>query len=94
MVSLAAIGYPMPVADLLLCQCNAIYEREVLVCIRRGARTVDEVGDECDAGTGCGSCRGAIKTMIEEEQQRKGEHSLPPELLALPLFARNKSPKK
>jgi len=76
----------MAVADLLLCQCNAIYEREVLICIRRGARTVDEVGDGCDAGTGCGSCRGAIKTMIEEEQQRRGEPGLPAEFLNLPLF--------
>lgn len=75
----------------LLCQCNSIFEHEVVACIRKGARSVDEVGDECDAGTGCGSCRGTIKTMIEEEEQRRrAGGGLPDALLQLPLFARRK----
>ncbi len=73
--------------SLLLCQCNAIFEHEVQACIRKGARNVDEVGQRCEAGTGCGSCRGAIKTMIEEEdQRRRAGHGLPAALLQLPLF--------
>ncbi len=78
---------------LLLCQCNAIFEHEVLTSIRRGARTVDEVGDDCYAGTGCGSCRGAIKTMLEEEaQHRRAGTDVPDALLGLPLFAALKKP--
>ncbi len=74
--------------SLLLCQCNAIFEHEVQACIRRGARTVDEVGERCEAGTGCGSCRGAIKTMIEEEaQRRRAGADVPDALFQLPLFA-------
>jgi len=76
----------------LLCHCNSIFEHEVVACIRKGASTVDEVADECDAGTGCGSCRGTIKTLIEEEgQRRRAGGGLPDALLQLPLFARRKA---
>lgn len=79
--------------SLLLCQCNAIFEHEVQACIRKGARSVDEVGERCEAGTGCGSCRGAIKTMIEEEdQRRRAGQGLPSALLQLPLFTSPNKP--
>ena len=75
----------------LLCQCNTVFEHEVVACVRRGARSVDEVGDDCEAGTGCGSCRGAIKTILEEEAQRRARgQALPEALLQLPLFAPRK----
>ena len=77
----------------LLCLCNSIFEHEVAACIRKGARSVDEVGDECDAGTGYNNYRGTIKTMIEEEEQRRrAGGSLPDALLQLPLFARRTKP--
>jgi bacterioferritin-associated ferredoxin len=79
--------------DLRLCQCNAVTELEVLVAIRRGARTVDEVGDACEAGTGCGSCRGAIKTMLEEEAQRRRAGAVPDAFYQLPLFNTPKLPR-
>jgi len=73
--------------DLLLCQCNSVSESEVVVCVRLGARTLDAVGASCGAGTGCGSCRGAITTILEEEEarRRRGE-GFPEALLQLPLF--------
>ena len=82
------LGYPRGVR-VLLCQCNTVFEHEVIACVRRGARTVEEVGDACEAGTGCGSCRGAIKTILEEEAQRRrrtGDAGAPEALLQLPLF--------
>lgn len=76
---------------MLLCQCNTVFEHEVVACVRRGARSVQEVGEGCDAGTGCGSCRGAIKTILEEEAQRRARGQTPPEaLLQLPLFGPRK----
>jgi len=75
------------VAELVLCQCTSVSEREVVACARRGARTLEEVAEACDAGTGCGSCCGAITSILEEEEARRlrGE-GLPAALLQLPLF--------
>lgn len=86
------LRYPRGVR-VLLCQCNTVFEHEVIACVRRGARTVEEVGDDCEAGTGCGSCRGAIKTILEEEaQKRRGgrDGGAPEALFQLPLFKTRK----
>ena len=74
-------------ADLILCQCNSVSEREVVACARRGATTLEAVAEACDAGTGCGSCCGAITSILDEEEarRRKGE-GIPAALLQLPLF--------
>lgn len=40
--------------------------------IRGGARTVEEVGERCEAGTGCGSCRAVISVVLGEEARRRG----------------------
>lgn len=64
-----------------------VSERDVLATIRAGARTVDEVGERCDAGTGCGSCRGGIELLIQQEVRRRARAPVPEALLAqLGLF--------
>ncbi|MGH8792181.1 MAG: (2Fe-2S)-binding protein [Stackebrandtia sp.] len=50
-----------------VCLCHRVCEREVRSCIKAGAHTEDAVGDACDAGTGCGTCRERIAAMIEAE---------------------------
>ena len=71
----------------MLCQCMIVSEREVLRAIRGGARTVDEVGLRCEAGTGCGSCRGGIELLIQQEQTRRRRRPVPDAVLAqLGLF--------
>lgn len=73
-----------------LCQCLLVTEHDVLATIRAGARTVDEVGERCDAGTGCGSCRGGIELLIQLEVRRRVRAPLPDALLAqLGLFDRD-----
>lgn len=76
-----------------LCQCLLVSEQEVLTTIRSGARTVDEVGERCDAGTGCGSCRGGIELLIQQvvrqEVRRQTRTPLPEAMVAqLGLFDR------
>jgi bacterioferritin-associated ferredoxin len=39
-----------------VCICFAVRESELAEVIAGGARTEEEVGDACAAGTGCGSC--------------------------------------
>ncbi len=53
-----------------MCHCMVVSESEIAACIRAGATTVDEVGLACEAGSGCGSCRGGIEVMIAEHKKR------------------------
>ena len=47
-----------------VCICYAVPDSEIRSCIARGARTVEEVGDACGAGTGCGSCQDHIDVFL------------------------------
>ncbi|HVL86218.1 MAG TPA: (2Fe-2S)-binding protein [Pseudonocardia sp.] len=47
-----------------VCSCAAVTDTEVRSCIAAGARTVDDVGDACGAGTGCGSCHDHIDVFL------------------------------
>lgn len=57
--------------DRVLCHCMSVSEGEVRRAIHGGARTVAEVGLRCEAGTGCGSCRGGIEVMLAEAAARR-----------------------
>ncbi len=71
----------------LLCHCLVVDEAEVRKAIRGGARTVDEVGERCEAGTGCGSCRAGIAILLEQERRRPARAGDAASLLAqLGLF--------
>jgi bacterioferritin-associated ferredoxin len=56
--------------DHLVCRCIIVSEREVLRAIRSGARSVEAVGDRCEAGTGCGSCHAIIEHLLQGEAAR------------------------
>jgi bacterioferritin-associated ferredoxin len=49
---------------MFVCICAAVPDHEIRSCVARGASTVEEVGDACGAGTGCGSCHDRIDTFI------------------------------
>lgn len=86
LASSARVRYSVQV-KYLLCQCNAVTEHEVVMCIRRGARCLDEVGDECLAGTGCGSCQGAIEALLKQEAQLRRASDAPEPRYQMPLFS-------
>ena len=46
------------------CICAAATESEVRDCVHHGARSVDEIGDACGAGAGCGSCRDRLGVLL------------------------------
>jgi bacterioferritin-associated ferredoxin len=48
-----------------VCLCKVASDKDVKAAIADGARTVDEVGEACGAGTGCGACRPMIHEMLE-----------------------------
>ena len=50
-----------------VCICSRVRECEIRRVIRAGAHTEDAVGDECGAGTGCGTCLDRVADLIEAE---------------------------
>ena len=56
----------MIIIRMYICICNAITEREVRECARRGCCSVDELSVELGFGTGCGRCRPVAKEILDE----------------------------
>ncbi|MGH3949744.1 MAG: (2Fe-2S)-binding protein [Pseudonocardiaceae bacterium] len=52
------------------CICAAVTEPQVHASILAGAGTVDEIGERCGAGTGCGSCVEHLHDLLEDAQAR------------------------
>lgn len=63
-----------------VCICEAVTDTQVRSCIAAGARTVEDVGEACGAGTGCGSCHDHIDVFLT------AAHA-PSELAGLPAIA-------
>ncbi len=51
---------------MIVCHCQKVNHRRILEVIGQGARSVEEVGRACGAGTGCGGCRPAIELLIRQ----------------------------
>lgn len=65
-----------------VCICAAVTEPVARECIAHGASTVDEVGDRCGAGTGCGSCRERLADMLAAWAANKSDVVLTGDLAA------------
>jgi bacterioferritin-associated ferredoxin len=61
-----------------LCICAAVPETEVRECIRAGARSVEELGDQCSAGTGCGSCHDKLAALLSSAHVAEPQHDMTP----------------
>jgi bacterioferritin-associated ferredoxin len=55
-----------------VCICHAVTRNEVSAVIAAGARTEEEIGDRCLAGTGCGSCADRICDMLSAVDPEHG----------------------
>ena len=55
-----------------VCICFAVGESELDDVIAAGARTEEEVGDACAAGTGCGGCLDRICDRLEAAERLPG----------------------
>jgi bacterioferritin-associated ferredoxin len=49
---------------MIVCLCHPTSERELDAIIDDGARTVEEVGRRCGAGTGCGACLDEVRERL------------------------------
>ena len=48
-----------------VCICAAVTEAQIHACIDAGANTAEDIGERCQAGTGCGSCLDRLDLVIE-----------------------------
>ena len=53
-----------------ICICNAITERDVRECVRKGCGSMDELSVELGVGTGCGRCRPTASEILNESQSQ------------------------
>ena len=51
-----------------ICICNAITEREVRECVRRGCCSMDELSVELGVGASCGRCRPVAQEILDESR--------------------------
>lgn len=54
----------MPTPDDTVCWCNGVQAKTISACASGGVTTVEGVGAETRAGTGCGGCKGRIAQLI------------------------------
>ncbi|WP_020474407.1 FAD-dependent oxidoreductase [Zavarzinella formosa] len=47
-----------------VCQCHQVHAAQIQQAITAGCRTLVELGSRTGAGTGCGSCRGRLSSML------------------------------
>ena len=45
---------------MIVCLCFPASDRDIDAVIDDGARTVEEIGRKCGAGTGCGTCKAEL----------------------------------
>jgi len=50
-------------------------EQEIAAAIRDGAQSIEQVGEACEAGTGCHSCHDAISCLLREYTHEQLEAS-------------------
>jgi bacterioferritin-associated ferredoxin len=48
----------------IVCHCEVVSDRRIRSEVECGARSVDDVGERCAAGTQCGSCRPTIAVIV------------------------------
>ena len=46
------------------CLCQGVSDRRVRHAIARGARSIEEIGEDCGAGTRCGGCWPVLEDML------------------------------
>ena len=58
----------MIIIPMYICICNAVTEKDVRECARRGCCSLDELSVELGVGAGCGRCRVVAKEILNESQ--------------------------
>ena len=58
-----------------ICLCKGVSDRRIREVVRAGARTMEAIGGETAAGTDCGKCLPAIRSLLEHVLEEMEEES-------------------
>ena len=72
-------------ADATVCHCNGVSKDDILECIAGGGCTLPAVMRATRAGTGCGSCKGLVRALVE--RNRPADHVEPAATPHFPMTA-------
>jgi len=61
---------------LLVCHCHRVCDRVIRECVDGGARSLDDIGRACGAGTACGGCQPTIGALLAGQPADAGVISL------------------
>jgi nitrite reductase (NADH) large subunit len=53
-------------ASFQVCNCNGVSKGKILEAVKAGCRSIKSVGESTRAGTGCGSCKTLVQTILED----------------------------
>jgi bacterioferritin-associated ferredoxin len=53
------------IQPMIVCMCYPASNRDIDAVIDEGARTVEEIGQRCRAGTGCGMCQDDLRERLQ-----------------------------
>jgi bacterioferritin-associated ferredoxin len=54
-------------AGILVCRCLGVGDRVIRAAVAGGARTPEEIGEQCGATLGCRSCRPDVRVLLDQE---------------------------
>jgi bacterioferritin-associated ferredoxin len=54
---------------MIVCHCHALNDRAILDEVAAGARSRDEVLEQCGAGGDCGGCASTVDELVERFSQ-------------------------
>jgi nitrite reductase (NADH) large subunit len=60
----------VPTAERVVCNCNKVTEQSLCEAIAAGADSTEALGDATRAGTGCGSCKGELKQLLQKHAKK------------------------
>ncbi len=59
---------------MIVCLCKGVSSRTILDEARRGACTLKQIHQSCQAGTDCGACTRQIRQLLESVAPARHEH--------------------
>ncbi|MCC2673011.1 MAG: nitrite reductase large subunit, partial [Armatimonadetes bacterium] len=55
-------------SDATVCHCNGVSKGDILECVAGGGCSLQAVMRATRAGTGCGSCKGLVRVLVERNR--------------------------